>query len=48
LDVNIVAKHAKANRMTIMGARLYWTQANSFEILVRQNHGHLPVPGNGD
>ena len=26
--------------MTIVGALLHWTQANSFELVVRQNHGH--------
>ena len=25
--------------MTVMGAILHWTQANSFELVVRQNHG---------
>jgi len=45
-------------RMTIMGALLHWSQANSFELMVRQNHGraqgggqngHLPLSaGNWD
>ena len=47
-EVNIVAEHAKAKRMTIMGALLHWTQANSFELVVCQNHGHLTLPGNCD
>jgi len=39
--------------MTIMGALLHWTQANSFEPVVCEHHGHpqggkpaLPFPGN--
>ena len=40
-EVNIVAKHANAKRMTIMamGVLLHWTQANSFELVVRQSNG---------
>jgi len=34
--------------MTIIGTLLHRTQANSFELVVRQNHGHLPLPGNCD
>jgi len=26
-------------RVTIMGTLLHWSQANSFELVVRQNHG---------
>jgi len=37
-EVNIVAKHVNAIRMTIMaiGVLLHWTQANTFELVVRQ------------
>ena len=45
-EVNIVAKHVSANRMTVIGVLLHWTQPNSFGIVVRQNHGHLPLPRN--
>jgi len=38
-EVNIVAEHVNAKIMTIMGALLHWTQANSFEVVVCQNHG---------
>jgi len=38
-EVNIVAEHVNAKRMIIMGAILHWTQANSFALVVRQNHG---------
>jgi len=31
-EVNIVAKH-------VMGVILHWTQANSFELMVRQSRG---------
>jgi len=42
--------------MNIMVALLRWTQASSFELAVRLNHGHphrgqnghLPLPGNSD
>jgi len=36
-EVNIVSEHVNAERMTIVCALLQWTQANSFEFLVRQN-----------
>jgi len=39
LRSNIVAEHANAKRMTIMGVLLHWTQANSFELVVHQSHG---------
>ena len=56
LQVNIVIEQVNAKRMTIMGALLHWTQANSFELVVRQSHGrphggqngHFPLPGNWD
>jgi len=35
VEVNTVAEHINAKRMTIMGALLHWSQANSFEIVVR-------------
>jgi len=40
-EVNIVTKHVNAKRMTIMamGVLLHWTQANSFEPVVRQSLG---------
>jgi len=42
--------------MTIVGALSHWIQANSFEIVVHQNHGcpqggqngHFPLHGNWD
>ena len=39
--VNIVAKHVNAKRMTIMamGVLSHWSQASSFELVVRQSHG---------
>jgi len=41
LEVNIVAKHVNGKRITIMsmGVLLHWTQANCFELVVRQSHG---------
>jgi len=36
--VNIVAKRVNSKRMTGMGVLLHWTQANSFELVERQNH----------
>ena len=33
--------------MTIMGALLHWTQANNFELVVRQNHGRPHGGQNG-
>jgi len=56
LQVNIVIEHVNAKRMTIMGVLLHWTQANSFELVVRQSHGRpqggqnglFPLPGNWD
>jgi len=45
-EVNIVAEHINAKRMTIMGALLHWTQGNSFELVVHQNHG-CPQAGGG-
>jgi len=40
-QVIIVAKHVNAKIKTIMamGVLLHETQANSFELVVRQNHG---------
>ena len=40
-EVNIVAKHVNGKKMTIMamGVLFPWTQANSFELVVRQSHG---------
>ena len=40
-EVSIAAKDVNAKRMTIMaiGVLLHWTQASSFELVVRQNHG---------
>ena len=32
-------------RMTIMGVLLHWSQANSFELMVRQNHGRAQGGG---
>jgi len=32
-----VAKHVNSKRMTFMGALLHRTQANSLELVVRQN-----------
>jgi len=54
LQINIVIEHVNAKRMTIMGALLHWTQANSFVLMVRQSHGRpqgdqkgrFPLPGN--
>jgi len=39
-EVSIVAKHVNAKRMTIMniGVLSHWTQANHFELVVRQSH----------
>jgi len=34
----MVAEHINAKRMTIMGVLLHWSQANSFEPVVRQTH----------
>jgi len=42
----MVAEHLNAKRITIVGALLHWTQENSFELVVHQNHGHLSRPGN--
>jgi len=39
LQINIVIEHVNAKRMTTIGALLHWTQANSFEHVVRQRHG---------
>jgi len=39
-EVNIVAEYINAKRMTIMGALHTGTQANNFELVVQQNHGH--------
>jgi len=38
-EVSIITKHINAKRMAIMGALLHWTQANSFELVIRQSHG---------
>jgi len=34
---SIVAEHVNSKKMSIMGVRLHWTQANSFELVARQN-----------
>jgi len=47
LQINIVIEHVNAKRMTIMGALLHWTQANSFELVVRQSHGRPQGGQNG-
>jgi len=49
-QVNNVAKHLYVKRMTIMVVRvlLRWTQANSFELVVRQSRGESRTGDWGD
>jgi len=45
-EVDLVAEHLNAKRINIMGELLNGVQAKSFAIVVRQNYGYLPLPGN--
>ena len=42
-EVSIVSEHVNTKRMPVLGALLHGTQANSIELVVVENRGHLPL-----